>query len=181
MSGSAIYRSSLAQVDNLPRCLARYCADEPQGDIPSLEQLDEFVGELAGRDDLKLAELSDGCFARSQVICGELRALGCNRAKVFAQSVFSQLRASDEDEEVKWNYHVAPVVLTRVGDHVEPRVVDPQASAHSLALPEWLGGFRDRQHVVVTVHEDSKYQNGLLGSRDFAKNLVRAHRFLEEL
>lgn len=181
MSDSAIYRTSLAQVDALPRCYARYCADEPQGEVPGLEQLDEFVADLAGRPDLKLETLEDGCFARSQVICGELRDRGFNRAKVFAQSVFQSLRASDDDEQVKWNYHVAPVVLARVGDQVEPRVVDPQASDRTLSLQDWLGGFRQRQHVVVTVHEDTKYQNGVLGSRDFEKNLVRAERFLAAL
>ena len=176
-----IYQTALAQVDKLPRCLARSFAHEPEGTVPTLQQLDEFVAEQAQRPDLKLETLADGCFARGQVMCAELRERGINRAKVFAQSVLTPLRASDDDEEVRWNYHTAPVVLAQVGDHVEPRVVDPQASSHSLPLEEWLGGFRQGQPVIVTVHDDTKYQNGLFGSRDFEKNLQRAQSFLEGL
>lgn len=178
MTAKAVYRQELQA---LPRCFTRVCGSSEPHDPPPQEQLDEFVSSLRDRTDLKLDYLADGCFARSQLIAHELREQGLQGSKIFAQSLLTPLRASDEDEQVAWSYHVAVIMLARVGDEVQPRVLDPQTADHTLSIREWLSHFRDRQRLIVTVHEDTKYQNGVFGSRDFAKNVERARKALREL
>lgn len=146
-----------------------------QGRKASPEELDLIQDELA--PDLTLESPEDGCYARAQLLCQELREKDISHGKLFVHSTYKQLGKDD----VRWNYHVAAVALAEDQGKVAPLVLDPLLSPDPMTPADWVQSFHRGGHVIAVLHSDRKYLNGVGGGSNFEENTKRALRRLEEL
>lgn len=119
----------------------------------------------------------DGCYDRAHLMAMSLRDWGYKSEKVFvvrhgegfrlevpSENAFGA--STGDPRQVKWTYHVAPVIDVKGEDGSTFRaVVDPSMSDHPLSLDEWLrmmGVSRDKYLQLDMSHMDGSAVNRLL-------------------
>lgn len=89
----------------------------------------------------------DGCYFRAQAMAERMTELGYASEKVFALTSPSSLRVqtpygadvSEGGPDVRWWYHVAPIVRVQTTAGVVEMVMDPSLFSGPTPLPAWLG------------------------------------------
>lgn len=119
----------------------------------------------------------DGCYDRAHLMAMSLRDWGYKSEKVFvvrhgegfrlevpSENAFGA--STGDPRQVKWTYHVAPVIDVKGEDgSIFRAVVDPSMSDHPLSLDEWLrmmGVSRDKYLQLDMSHMDGSAVNRLL-------------------
>ena len=80
----------------------------------------------------------DGCYARAHEMSRLLGKMGIQTGKVFVEGDLRVVTPHSPQGYVNWWYHVAPVLLVRIGkvDHVY--VIDPSIAKKAIPVSEWV-------------------------------------------
>jgi glutaminase-like protein len=106
----------------------------------------------------------DGCYARAHLMAEMLTAAGISSEKVFAVSTYPEGLnvASDYAEDmpqgqpgnVRWWYHVAPIVRVRDAQGtVQQMVLDPSTAQAPITIAQWTGQMSSGAFRQMTVPE----------------------------
>ena len=107
--------------------------------ILSLEKASVLFDKLAAQKDIPFAYAKDGCFARAHKM-----AMVLDDEKIITGKAFMQGRfyAQTNSGPVFWTYHVAPIVLIKIGEDINPYVFDPSMFKMPVPLAQWKQGLR---------------------------------------
>ena len=150
---------------------------EPNGRLPSLEELSKLSNALYDSSHIPFEYIKDGCYARAHLMCESLRQHGINHSKVF---VFGSLGAKNEVQDTRWWYHVAPLVFVQDQQTgaVDARVIDPGLSREPMTVQDWVKACNRGGEVKIDLTSAAQYypREGKGVETDFAKNLGYAQR-----
>ncbi len=141
-------------------------------------ELDRAYDEVRDSVDLVADYPEDGCFARSQILFDRLQKKGIETEKVFLTPLLGELRTETMKRGSGWRYHVATVALT---SDQGAQVLDPLVSDDPIPLKAWFKAVWRGGVGVVSVHEPTKYMNGLTFSRDSERHTAEAEQELRLL
>jgi hypothetical protein len=116
-----------------------------------------IFAEFAEDDSLALRFPADGCYARTHIMVRRLLERGLVPGKVwaFAASVTDLLWTETVDHpagQVRWGYHVAPVLLVRVAaGQSQEMVIDPILFDGLVPIEVWRMALHDTPRLVRTV------------------------------
>lgn len=171
------WRTALARVRERGVVHTRLRAHSDQGSRVTREALDKAYDEVRERVDLAADVPEDGCYARAEVLCKEFGRRGMETEKVFVTPLFGNLRTKGMEGK-GWRYHVATVAMT---SDQGAQVLDPLLSEDPLPLEQWFSAIWRGGIGVVSIHEPSKYLNGITFSRDTENHEADALRTLANL
>lgn len=86
------------------------------------------------------------CFHRAtvwQYLLDQEHSIRTQKVFVFYTHKFRQQYKRRHLQSFGWWFHVAPMILVRVGDKVEERVIDPTFADYPLTIDEWTSLFVD--------------------------------------
>ena len=171
------WKAALARVRERGLVHTRLRASSEGNSLVTREALDKAYDEVRESVDLVADVPEDGCYARAEVLCQELRRRGLESEKVFVTPLFGNLRTEGMAGK-GWRYHVATVALT---SDQGAQVLDPLLYEDPLPLERWFSSIWRGGVGVVSIHEPSKYLNGITFSRDSAKHEADALQTLATL
>jgi len=105
--------------------------------ILSLEKASALFDKLAAQKDIPFAYAKDGCFARAHKMVMVLDEEKILSGKAFMQGRFYAQTISGP---AFWTYHVAPIVLVKIGEDISPYVFDPSMFKSPVPLSQWKQG-----------------------------------------
>ncbi|MFA5506200.1 MAG: protein-glutamine glutaminase family protein [Vulcanimicrobiota bacterium] len=168
------WKSALQSLRRNALIATRVKAQSDADHCVSKDRIAEAYREVSDSVDLVGDRPEDGCYARAQLLCDGLAERGIESEKVFVTPFFKDL----ESNGAKWRYHVATVAMTT---DQGAQVLDPVASEHPIPLEDWFGSIWQGGPGLVSLHEPTKYLNGLTFSRDSQKHTRQARECLKEL
>lgn len=77
----------------------------------------------------------DGCYARAHTMCQRLEKKGIIAGKGWVEGELQV--TSPEFGPIRWNYHVAPMVMVRVNGKDVPYILDPSIMDKPVPFEEW--------------------------------------------
>lgn len=141
-------------------------------------ELDQAYDQVRETVDLVADVPQDGCYARAHVLCQELALRGLETEKVFVTPLLRDLATREMPRGQGWRYHVATVALTT---DQGAQVLDPLLGSDPMPLEQWFTSIWRGGLGVVSIHEPSKYLNGLTFGRDVDKHERQARLALQAL
>ena len=105
--------------------------------------------------------ITDGCCARAHFIHKIITSMGYNCEKIVLQGKEdgSSLGYWDGRKCVKWIYHIAAVITTKVGNDEQKLVIDPIIdSTRPLSVKEWSDAIQDSRCVVKPTIPDPTFK-----------------------
>jgi hypothetical protein len=113
------------------------CGNAPEASMPkgavTFAELQSAVQTVFAIDYLPFTQIEDGCYARSLYMAMELSAKGI---PVSSQFLIATTGSLSPQPNLKWNYHVAPVVWVK--DFLEPSIIDPSMSDQVTGRAAWV-------------------------------------------
>lgn len=103
--------------------------------VLSEDEANNVFSELAAREDIPFGYPMDGCYARAHKMVRILDDKGIIAGKAFLEGELYV--DTPRFGEVGWGYHVAPVVLVKVGSSIVPYVFDPSLFNKAVPYEEW--------------------------------------------
>ena len=102
--------------------------------IISLDKAQSLFDKLASQKDIPFAYYKDGCFARAHKM-----AMVLDEEKIISGKAFMQGRFYVQSAfgPAFWTYHVAPIVLVKIGEEIKPYVFDPSMFKAPVPISEW--------------------------------------------
>lgn len=95
----------------------------------------ELFKKLATNEDIPFKYVADGCYARAQAMVEQLDDLGVTPAKAYVEG---DLRLNGGDfGELRWQYHVAPMLMVKTDQGEVPYVFDPSLFKKAVPFSEW--------------------------------------------
>jgi hypothetical protein len=105
--------------------------------ILTLDRAQELFNKLASNKDIPFTYAKDGCFARAHKMAMLLDEEKIISGKAFMQGKFFAQTISGP---AFWTYHVAPIVLVKVGEELKPYIFDPSMFNRPVTMAEWKKG-----------------------------------------
>jgi hypothetical protein len=106
--------------------------------ILSLKDATKLFQDLASDSNVPFRFPEDGCYARAHYMARKMERKKIISAKVFIHGKYLHVNSSSSpSKEVFWGYHVAPVIKVRVGEKIEPMVIDPSLFDRPVPVKEW--------------------------------------------
>lgn len=103
--------------------------------IISLSRAKDIFKQLADNEDLPHRYLMDGCYARAHAMGLLMEDAGLISAKAYVEG---DLKLKDEDfGELRWSYHVAPMLMVKTKEGNIPYVFDPALFKGPVPFTEW--------------------------------------------
>lgn len=121
------------------------------------ERAAAIFAAFTASEQLALRYPADGCYARTHIMVQQLLDQGLAPAKVwaFAASATDLLRTQTPDHpdgQVRWGYHVVPVLVIREPDGTTRNLVfDPLLFDRPVPVEEWRAALHDTPTLVRTV------------------------------
>lgn len=148
---------------------------EEQVSSLSPEELQLLFRILAQRMEIPFNNTNDGCFARAHYMSILMDRLGITSLKAFAlvqdtdKYRLSVPNPRNPDQQVHWNYHVAPVIMMR--NHNEgliPMVLDPSLFDGPVPLSEWHDymSLRNQNNARYLQRHESRQTRLRVGEED---------------
>lgn len=137
LSKGVYYRPEVAErLDEIKRTMS-----EPSEDALTEDEVAELFKEIAAMPDIPFRYTRDGCYARAHVITHRLKERGIEPEKIWAFGDLFPKAVKD----LRWRYHVAPVVSVKgPGGKIRRIVIDPALADRPLEVSEWLTTFSPR-------------------------------------
>jgi hypothetical protein len=125
----------------LAACASPSSKEEPQAgtdqDWVVKETFDTAYGIVQGIDYLPFQYKEDGCYARALYMSMELAAQGLESNAVFA---FAKPGTWLQVGDIRWSYHVAPMLeVGASAHHLTHMVIDPALADTPLTQTQWVG------------------------------------------
>ena len=114
----------------------------PSGPITpiTMEDASRLFQEQKNRSDIAWNYQDDGCYARAHLMTRAFDQEGIVADKVWARGDF--FIKGNNGNDIRWNYHVAPVVYVEQSNGlIERIVIDPSVSDKPLPVDQWLTSF----------------------------------------
>jgi hypothetical protein len=114
----------------------------------SEEEVQELFIKAKNMPDIPFGYKYDGCYARAHVMARRFEALGIPTQKVWIKG---DLYVPGTD--IRWNYHVAPVVLVKMKNgEIKKYAIDPSLNDKAVTVDGWVEsmGKRVKGGVVQT-------------------------------
>jgi hypothetical protein len=144
-----------AQLNHRTTVRNAYDLSNPKGKIPTLRELQSFCARMQSDPNIPHDYITDGCYARAHLFADKLRDQGFNVEKLY---VHGDLAARNDLCDVRWGYHVAPLIFARDDDgKVKPVVVDLSFDARPMAPADWIKKFDQGQPVELEVSHRRQY------------------------
>ena len=105
--------------------------------------------------------ITDGCCARAHFIHKIITSMGYNCEKIVLQGKEdgNSLGYWDGTKCIKWIYHIAAVITTKVGNDEQKLVIDPIIdSTHPLSVKEWSDAIQDSRCIVKPTIPDPTFK-----------------------
>lgn len=103
--------------------------------VVSMTRAKEIFKQLAANEDIPHAFLPDGCFARAHAGVLQMDDLGVTSAKAY---IFGDLRLDGgKFGELRWQYHVAPVLMVKTREGNVPYIFDPSLFSEPVPVETW--------------------------------------------
>jgi hypothetical protein len=168
----------------------------PLRDVVSLALLKEIFDRIVGLtctpenqpNDfcIPFRYILDGCTARAHQMCTFLVQCGIRPRKIwhyasgFPHTATLCVRDTSSGVVVPWQYHVAPVVSTDLGNAIRPMVVDPALFDAPASIGEWIGRQPDLADSRGDIYEitDSSFLYREAGDTVLTCSLEIPHRRL---
>jgi len=139
-----------------------------------------FVDSTGQRDPIPFHYPIDGCYDRAYDMAKLLQEKGYHPQKVFAMSRKADgsanlhptsKHASDGTNEVRWWYHVAPILIAVLPNGTEAEmVIDPSMADRPLTIAEWTGLMNPDKFDRLSADEIRGFQAA--GSFPAGRNIV---------
>lgn len=113
--------------------------------VLSEDEVTNIFNDLAARDDIPFGFPMDGCYARAHKMVRIMESKGVIAGKAFVEG---QLFVDTKYGEVGWSYHVAPVVLVKIGGKIQPYVIDPSIFNKPVPYETWKGKMLEKKKAV---------------------------------
>ena len=162
-------KSNLVNEDLLPKGICKgsdyYYEQEAKQEIDyytaagpitpiTMKRARELFEQQKQRKDIAWNYQDDGCYARAHLMTRAFKDQGIISDKVWARGDFS-MKAVD-GREIKWNYHVAPVVyVKKPSGRMAKVVIDPSVSDRPVSVNDWLQSFERRKSRKTPVEYTS--------------------------
>lgn len=115
----------------------------------TLDQAQELFNKAKAMDDIPFGYKYDGCYARAHVMARRFEAMGIPTEKVWIKGDLSV-----PNTDIRWNFHVAPVVTVKdpKDGQAKKYVIDPSLTSKAVPLDEWVATMKPnvRGPVVKT-------------------------------
>ncbi len=150
-AGTIDYKSGCAsctQIGQQAKTATLYSKENNQKidlSVLSEEEAKSLFDEIAARDDIPFGYPMDGCYARAHKMVRLMEDQGVIAGKAFVEG---QLYVDTKFGEVGWGYHVAPVVLVKVGGKVIPYIFDPSLFDKPVSFDTWKGKMLAKKKAV---------------------------------
>ena len=112
-------------------------ADRNSVQTISMEKARELFDKAQAMDDIAWGYKPDGCYARAHLMARRFEEMGITVDKAWLKG---SLRAQGEtpEEDIMWNFHVAPVVYVEHDNgEIERVVIDPSVEDGPVTAMEW--------------------------------------------
>jgi hypothetical protein len=134
--------------------------------VLSLEKAQALFEKLTSQKDIPFAYAKDGCFSRAHKMAMILDEEKILSGKAFMQGKFYAQTISGP---IFWTYHVAPIVLVKIGEEIKPYVFDPSMFKNPVPVSEWKQGLsRSPKSMFLAEYFTNRFSYDLL---DKDKNL----------
>ena len=101
----------------------------------SMEQAQELLEDAKAREDIPWSYTFDGCYARAHLMARMFEESGVHVDKAWIRG---SLQIPGESPQMKWGYHVAPLVyVEKENGEVQEMIIDPAISDTPLTPKEW--------------------------------------------
>lgn len=101
----------------------------------SEKDVDAIFKEMVANKEIPFGFPFDGCYARAHSMVQLLEKKGIISGKAWVEG---NLKVdSEEFGEIEWHYHVAPVVMVKVGNKNVPYVLDPSIMDKPVPFETW--------------------------------------------
>jgi hypothetical protein len=101
----------------------------------SEKEAQNLFKEMAANKDIPFDFPFDGCYARAHTMTQIMEKKGIISGKAWVEGNLNVTSA--EWGEVQWRYHVAPVVMVKVGNKNVPYVIDPSIMDKPVPFETW--------------------------------------------
>jgi hypothetical protein len=101
----------------------------------TLDEAQELFKKAASMEDIPFGYKYDGCYARAHVMARRFEAMGVPTEKVWIKGDLSV-----PGTDIRWNFHVAPVITVKDPVDGKPKkyVIDPSLLDKAVPLDDWV-------------------------------------------
>lgn len=104
----------------------------------TLEKAHELFNYAKGMTDIAWNYKPDGCYARAHLMARRFEAIGVHVDKAWLKGDLTAPKSSDDEYQVRWGFHVAPIVYVKGEDGaMEKMVIDPSTFDGPVSLETW--------------------------------------------
>jgi hypothetical protein len=161
--------------------IAKTQKDAIPGDAIPFDRAMQIFDQLADRTDIAFGYAEDGCYARAQLMCLIVNAMGLpTPKKAWAFEGAASLKVKKPDREtISWWYHVTAALPVKMPDGpVQDMVFDPGLFDGPVSLSEWGGimGAKPSQLQIAPFGEPPKGYSGDYMPNGSTKPLPEAYK-----
>ena len=103
--------------------------------VISQERAKDLFKQLAANEDVPHRFIMEGCFARAHIMGKQLDEMGLTPAKAYVEGDLSM--DGGEFGPLRWQYHVAPMIIVKTKSGNVPYVFDPALFKKPVPFSEW--------------------------------------------
>lgn len=150
-TGTIDYKSSCATCiqNNSSKSVTLYSKDNNQNiELSALTEAEakKYFKLLASQKDIPFGFPLDGCYARAHKMVQILEEKGVIAGKAFIEG--NLFVDTPDFGVIQWGYHVAPVVMVKVGNTAVPYIFDPSLFNKAVPYEAWKAKILEKKSTV---------------------------------